>query len=100
MTYEWKSMLRVNVILIYFAFTSVSTVGFGDYTPKSICEKLLISIFLFCGVNIFSIVARDFLKMLTSYNKFHEVYEDSKELNLFFGVIRRFNWNMPLDELI
>ena len=95
--YEWKSIVKINIILIYFAFTSVTTVGFGDYCPKSDFERIILSIFLLLGVNIFSMVAGEFLLMLTSYRKLHEVYEDSEKLNHFLGVLRKFNWDMPLE---
>ena len=37
-------------------FTSLSTVGFGDYHPRSDLERLLCSAILIFGVSIFSYV--------------------------------------------
>jgi hypothetical protein len=42
------------IIAIYFSFTSLSTVGFGDYHPRSDPERLLVAFILLFGVAIFS----------------------------------------------
>ena len=44
----------------YFAFTSLSTVGFGDLHPKSDAERLICAFVLMMGVAIFSIVMSNF----------------------------------------
>jgi len=44
------------VILMYFSFTSLTTVGFGDYNPRSNVERLFISFGLLFGVAIFSYI--------------------------------------------
>jgi hypothetical protein len=52
------------VIAVYFAFTSLSTVGFGDYCPRSDLERLLGSIMLLFGVSIFSMAMGRFIEMV------------------------------------
>ena len=96
--FKLKDIQRQNIILVYYAFTSVTTVGFGDYYPKSDAERIIIAIFLFCGVMIFSLLAGEFLDMLTSYNKLNEIYEDSEGLVKFLGVLRKFNFSLPLND--
>ena len=49
---------------MYFAFTSLSTVGFGDYTPKSDPERVVGSIMLLFGVAIFSVIMGKFIEMV------------------------------------
>jgi hypothetical protein len=44
------------VALYYFAFTSLATVGFGDYVPKSDFERIIISFVLLSGVACFSFI--------------------------------------------
>ena len=41
-----------SVIMTYYMFTSLSTVGFGDYHPRSNLERLVVSIILLFGVAI------------------------------------------------
>ena len=53
-----------TLIITYFAFTSLSTVGFGDFNPRSDYERVLIAIILLFGVAIFSYVMGNFLEIL------------------------------------
>ena len=68
LSYEFKHINRMNIILLYYSFTSITTVGFGDYYPRSDSERCIIIIFLFVGVNLFSMISGEFLAMLSSYN--------------------------------
>lgn len=43
-----------TIILMYYAFTSLSTVGFGDYHPRADEERAICAIILLLGVAIFS----------------------------------------------
>lgn len=52
------------VIAVYFSFTSLSTVGFGDFHPKSDLERALGSIMLMLGVSIFSMAMGRFIEMV------------------------------------
>ena len=45
-----------TLLAIYFAFTSLATVGFGDLYPKSDFERLFIAFILLFGVAIFSYI--------------------------------------------
>lgn len=54
------------VIVIYFAFTTLSTVGFGDYHPRSNAERLICAFILLIGVAIFSYIMGIFIEILIS----------------------------------
>ena len=58
---------------MYFSFTSLTTVGFGDYAPKSNIEKLVISFSLLTGVLLFSYIIGEYTDMLLKYNRFNEL---------------------------
>ena len=62
-----------TLILIYFAFTSLSTVGFGDYTPASNAERILIALILLLGVSVFSYILGEFVSILDSWKSFNEL---------------------------
>ena len=51
--------------LVYFTFTTLSTVGFGDFNPKSNVERLVVAFGMLLGVAIFSIIMGQFTMMLT-----------------------------------
>ena len=40
----------------YFAITTLSTIGFGDYSPVSMSERLIASFILMFGVAVFSFI--------------------------------------------
>jgi hypothetical protein len=58
---------RKAIIVVYYAFTSLSTVGFGDFYPKSDFERVLVAIILLFGVAIFSYIMGNFINILDQY---------------------------------
>ena len=52
---------------MYYAFTSLSTVGFGDYHPRSDEERVLCAFILLFGVAIFSYIMGNFIEMIGTY---------------------------------
>lgn len=53
---EIKSHYEIVVTMVYFTFTSLSTVGFGDLNPRSNSERILTAVILLFGVAIFSYI--------------------------------------------
>lgn len=53
-----------TLTLIYFAFTSLSTVGFGDYYPVNDQERVVGSFVMLFGVAAFSYCAGELLVMV------------------------------------
>ena len=52
------------IILIYYSFTTLSTIGFGDYHPVSDEERIIIVCGLMSGVIIFSYFMGVFINIL------------------------------------
>lgn len=52
------------LILIYFSFTTLTTVGFGDYHPRSDGERIFVIIQMLLGVAIFSYFLGDFIAIV------------------------------------
>jgi hypothetical protein len=50
--------------MIYYAFTSLSTVGFGDYHPRADEERIFIAFLLVIGVATFSYIMGIFISIL------------------------------------
>lgn len=78
--YKKQDSMLVFLKLLYFAFTSLTTVGFGDFHPRSDTERIFTAFGLLLGVAVFSIVIGNILLMIDSYKEFHEIYEDSEAL--------------------
>ena len=66
--------------MIYFSFTSLSTVGFGDYAPKSSQERVVIAFALMFGVSIFSFMMGNFIELLQQFEKFDADMDQGDEL--------------------
>ena len=48
----------------YFTLTTLSTVGFGDFYPKSDFERIVGGFIILFGVALFSIIINEFLEMI------------------------------------
>lgn len=77
--------------MVYYAFTSLSTVGFGDYNPRSDAERLFIAMVLLFGVLTFSYVMGNFIEIMDSIQKQGATFDDGDNLSKFFGLLHNFN---------
>ena len=75
----------------------MSTVGFGDYNPRSDDERILCAIILLFGVNIFGYIMGIFMGLVDKYQTLNQELDDGDRLTLFFGLIRFYNNKIPLD---
>lgn len=87
-----------QIVSIYFAFTSLSTVGFGDYAPRGNIERFIGSFILVLGVAIFSYIMGNFISILDEFSAFHEPLEEGDLLSQFFGTLQSYNGMKPIDE--
>ena len=83
--------------VVYFAFTSLSTVGFGDFHPKSDIERLLCAFILLFGVAIFSYIMGIFITILEEFQQLNAELDEGDNLTKFFGLIQYFNDNIPVN---
>ena len=61
---ELDALNNQSLIAMYWAFTTLSTVGFGDYNPRSDGERLMCAFFMLFGVAIFSYIMGIFIEIL------------------------------------
>ena len=64
---EEKTPSENLVIVLYFAFTTLSTVGFGDFNPKSESERIITTFILLIGVACFSYIMGQFIEILMHF---------------------------------
>jgi hypothetical protein len=79
--------IRILWTIIYYSFTSLTTVGFGDYHPKSDYERLLCLFILMFGVAIFSYIMGNFIQIVVQFREFNQEIDEGDELTKFFGLI-------------
>lgn len=95
--FEDLSPLSISIRMTYYAFTTLSTVGFGDLHPRSNEERIFIMIVMFCGVSLFTLIKSIFDQNFTEIKDMHLDFDDSDELDKFFGLIKSFNNQTDLD---
>mmetsp|Transcript_29529 Transcript_29529/g.44933 ORF Transcript_29529/g.44933 Transcript_29529/m.44933 type:complete len:86 (+) Transcript_29529:1503-1760(+) len=83
--------------MMYFSFTTITTVGFGDYHPKSDLERVICAVVMLFGVMVASIVMDSFSTMVKELRSFNKNFDDSERLALFFGTIKHLNGQTPMD---
>ena len=81
---------------MYFALTSLSTVGFGDLYPRNNYERLMGSIMLLGGVSCFSFVLNELSYMISNKKSLTGDIEYKEELDQFFVLLQKFNYGQPL----
>ena len=81
----------------YYAITTLSTIGYGDYSPVSTQERIMASFILMFGVAVFSFIMGQFIEILMNYKSLWKVGEH-KDLSKWIALLSRFNNGNPLNK--
>lgn len=60
------SMVKV----FYYGMTTLTTIGYGDFLPKSVSEKIIISFTMLSGVTVFSFIMSNLIDILNEFQNF------------------------------
>jgi hypothetical protein len=82
---------------MYWAYTTITSVGLGDFTPRSNSERLFTTLIILFGVSIKSYIMGRFIDIVHSYKLMHADNDDGDNLNLFLNTLRRFNQDKPIN---
>lgn len=82
----------------YFALTTLSTVGYGDYYPVSNVERIVAVGIMLGGVAFFSYIMGNFIEIITNYEKKMGVVDQSGDLHNWMMLLTRFTNNQPLPQ--
>ena len=85
------------IIGMYYSFTSLTTVGFGDFSPRSEFERIFCSAILLFGVAIFSYIMGNFIEILEKIQQLNAELDEGDKLTRFFGLLQRFNGNKSIN---
>ena len=77
--------------MAYFSFTTLSTVGFGDYYAISSGERLVMVVVMLLGVMVFSYIMGLFTEIMMTFTTISNPIEEYYELDLFVVVLASFN---------
>ena len=61
---QWKKHFHNCLSVTYFSLTTLSTIGFGDFNPKSNIERFIIAFVLLFGVMVFSLIMGAFMEIV------------------------------------
>jgi hypothetical protein len=81
------SIYETMVTLLYYALTTLSTVGYGDYMPTSIMERMVGIVVEIIGVTFFAILQTNFAEVTVSFLNDNSSNK-TDELNLWFDLIK------------
>ena len=70
-----KPNLDVAIACTYYVFTSLSTVGLGDYYPRSNQERFVCAFILLFGVMITSYIVDSLKGLITKFKDFNKSFE-------------------------
>jgi hypothetical protein len=89
--------LRQTIIVCYFALTTLSTVGYGDYFPITKIEKVMGMVFMLIGIVFFSKIMNSFIQIVQNYElkMNQDDAENNSDLNSWLQLLTRFQ-NKPL----
>jgi voltage-gated potassium channel len=86
---------------MYFAFTSLSTVGFGDFHPVNSYERLICAIILVLGNAVFGYIIGIFKNMVELVDELkNDEYEEADQLSSFYSLLFKFNNNRKIKDSI
>ena len=92
-----QSVYHNALSMSYFAFTSLSTVGFGDFYPVSDFERMVWAFVMLFGVAIFSYIMGIFITLFELALSYDEDLDDGDNLLKFFGTLQRFNYGEAIN---
>ena len=83
---SFRSMVKVW----YYGLTTLSTIGFGDFSPKSTEEKFIISFAMMLGVTVFSYIMGNLIDILAGYNSL-QLKKDTRDLTKWLALLSKFS---------
>jgi len=88
---------RQNIMLSYYALTTLSTVGYGDFLPQNYAEKLLMSFILLIGVTIFSLIMNKLMDVMKDFKDIGYTEGcNPRDLAKWVGLLAKINNGVPL----
>jgi hypothetical protein len=79
----YEALLRI----FYYMFTTITTIGFGDFHPKSDIERMMVAFILLFGVMMTALIMGDLIELLQNFETFMGEYEEYEKLAQFFSTL-------------
>ena len=83
--------------MLYYMFTTLSTVGLGDISPTNDIERIMCILVLLFGVLLITYLMDIMVELLHKYKDQIKDLEDDQRLLVFLSTLVNFNQHMPLE---
>ena len=86
-----------TITAMYYALTTLSTTGLGDFHPITDKERLLGIVLIFFGVIMFSYILGELRFLISNIDSLNGEIEYNDELDNFFLLLTKFNYGNQID---
>jgi hypothetical protein len=69
------TLREASIKMVYYSFTTLSTIGLGDLHPHTNLERIFVAIIMMIGVSIYSLMMGHFIHLIEGFNEFNADYE-------------------------
>lgn len=84
--------------MVYYSFTTLGTIGLGDYHPFADEERIFIAFLFVSGTSVFSYMMGIFIEIVKKFQQLNKDLDNGDELSKFLLVIKRFNGNQEISK--
>jgi len=79
----------------YFGLTTLSTIGYGDYSAKSSQEKFILGFIMMFGVTVFSYIMGNLIEILAAFSSL-ELAHDHRDLTKWIALLSKLSGGKKL----
>ena len=83
--------------MTYFTFTTLATIGFGDYHPLADEERLWTVFVFISGVSVISYLMGVFTEIINKFQKLNKELDEGDRLELFSSLMKKLNGEKDID---
>lgn len=91
-----RDIIGKLTVSCYFALTTLSTVGYGDFYPVSNLERIICVCIMLGGVAFFSYIMGNFIEIISNYQEKMGTVDKSQDLHSWISLLTRFTNNKTL----
>jgi hypothetical protein len=79
---------KLMIKMWYFGLTTLSTIGYGDYSAKSSNEKYVLGMLMLFGVSVFSYIMGNLIEILATFNSLDSAH-DHRDLTKWIALLSK-----------
>jgi hypothetical protein len=88
------------ILVSYFVLTTLSTVGYGDYSPFSDIEVVVSLVYILAGAAFFAFIMGSFIEIISNYQSKMGRVDRITPLRNWMTLMMRFTGDKPLSKTL